>query len=106
MASITVATFQDCIEQGYIIRAFCIPCQRCVLIDLHALAQAGYAKCRYVGRQWRCSLCGKLGHIIVWPPAFHPQHRSTALMHPAPPCVPLIEASENPKPAVTPERVS
>ena len=43
MASITVATFQDCIEQGYIIRAFCIPCQRCVLIDLHALAQARHS---------------------------------------------------------------
>ena len=106
MASITVATFQDCIDQGYTIRAFCIPCQRCVLIDLYALAQAGHALRSYVGRQWRCSLCGQLGHIIVWPPAFDPQHRSTALIDPAHPSSAAIEASGSSTPAFTLDRVT
>ena len=70
MKSVSVVTFQDCIEQRYTIRASCRPCQRLVLVDLQAMAQAGRAGETFIGRKWRCRQCGQLGSIVIWPPGF------------------------------------
>jgi len=70
MIPTSVTTFQDCIEQGYTIRAFCYPCQRSAMIDLQKLVRAGFGDRTYIGRTWRCTKCRAVGHIIVWPPAY------------------------------------
>jgi len=70
MTPICLVTFQDCIDQGYAIRAFCHPCQRSAVIDLQELVRAGFGGRSYIGRKWRCTRCGAAGHIIVWPPAY------------------------------------
>jgi hypothetical protein len=65
----TVRTFQDCIDQGYTLRAYCHTCFRSAPVDLQALARAGWAHRTFIQRKWRCRMCGQLGQITMWPPA-------------------------------------
>ena len=81
MQSITVRTFREALQAGYRLRADCHRCSRGIEIDLAAMVLTAQADKTFIARQWRCTVCGQLGGLTVWPPSTPPV-RSGA--HPRP----------------------
>lgn len=72
MQSITVRTFREALKAGYRLRADCHQCRRGIEIDLAAMMETAQADKTFIGRKWRCVVCGHLGGLTVWPPTTPP----------------------------------
>ena len=80
MPSITVQTFREALQAGYRLRADCHTCNRGIEIDLAAMVKTAQADKTFIGRRWRCRVCGHVGGLTVWPPSTPPT-RSALHVH-------------------------